>query len=354
MRRRLSGFTLVELLVVIAIIGVLVALLLPAVQAAREAARRTQCQSNIRQWGLALQTYHDQHNRFPAGGENGWTDEEFIAQVPSFAYPNNFGALNQGTWVLRVLPNIELQTIHSEYEAFADGLTFPQSGNPVTNYAGFKGSDFPRLPVGRCPSDDFEPDQPHFNYSGVMGSHCASPLGCSFAPHGSSGTPNCFRPDLGIHETAWWAPGAPDVEYPLYGMFARVGFVEVNMKHVTDGTSNTLLVAEKLPGLEGHSRSVAPVVGWWAGLNGGVSHITTIIPINFPGEDLDGGSCASSPETHPWNFNISQGVRSNHPGGAHAVMVDASVHFFSDSIDQDTLLLLGNKADGYAIQGDVF
>ena len=109
-RQRPHGFTLVELLVVIAIIGILVALLLPAVQAAREASRRAQCGSNLKQWGVAMQTYHDIHRSLPIG----------MARTP------------RPTWVFSLLPQVEQASL---YEAYDQKLGFWQPPKIITNSA---------------------------------------------------------------------------------------------------------------------------------------------------------------------------------------------------------------------------
>ncbi len=100
--RRRSGFTLVELLVVIAIIGILIALLLPAVQAAREAARRSQCSNNLKQQALALQNYHDTQKCFPSGAINPWGGIN----------PGNGWLIN---WAIAILPYIEQAPLHAQY-----------------------------------------------------------------------------------------------------------------------------------------------------------------------------------------------------------------------------------------------
>jgi len=98
---RRSAFTLVELLVVIAIIGVLVALLLPAVQAARESARRAQCTNNLKQIALGVQSYHDSHNAFPLGSGN-----------ISWDYPPEY----KFDWLARILPYLEQENVSSNME----------------------------------------------------------------------------------------------------------------------------------------------------------------------------------------------------------------------------------------------
>ncbi len=125
-RQRPHGFTLVELLVVIAIIGILVALLLPAVQAAREASRRAQCGSNLKQWGVAMQTYHDIHRSLPIG----------MARTP------------RHTWVFSLLPQVEQASL---YEAYDQKLGFWQPPNIITNSA--DGLMNQQVPVYFCPSN---------------------------------------------------------------------------------------------------------------------------------------------------------------------------------------------------------
>jgi len=128
------GFTLVELLVVIAIIGILVALLLPAVQAAREAARRTQCTNNLKQLGLALHNYHDTYKSFPARGVFGAAN----TGPPMRAYHH--------TWIEAILPFIEQQPLYDSVNHNA-----PVWGQPIVGTA---------VPAILCPSDSTAPDSP--------------------------------------------------------------------------------------------------------------------------------------------------------------------------------------------------
>src|SRR5688572_11552964 len=143
--RRKLGFTLVELLVVIAIIGVLVALLLPAVQAAREAARRTQCSNNLKQYGLAIHNYHDTFKAIPPGGypDPGWA--VWAGQSPAIG------------WQVRVLPFAEQQPLWDNVEAFGNKVGFatpwyeapiPLNASPVTKRARQVQVDY-----AMCPSD---------------------------------------------------------------------------------------------------------------------------------------------------------------------------------------------------------
>src|SRR5688572_27028117 len=132
LRKTREGFTLVELLVVIAIIGVLVALLLPAVQSAREAARRMQCQNNLKQFGLALHNYHDANMAFPPSSV--WKQEAHIAELNS----SNLGP----NWIIMILPYMEQQSL---FDSFDFNFAIPAKENAVPRST--------RLAVTLCPSD---------------------------------------------------------------------------------------------------------------------------------------------------------------------------------------------------------
>ena len=339
------GFTLVELLVVIAIIAILIALLLPAVQAAREAARRTQCSNHLKQFALGMHNFHDVNGRFPAGGRNGWSRRE-----NQISYPQQHGwDANGGTWVLLLLPFVEQSVISDQI--VGDWDTSIGRG-PIDDWLSTLPNKMPPpLAIGRCPSDDFgSRNEAWFNYSGSMGPSCALG-GCGFEPH----EPFCELADF-YPRTEWdheIRECQPNVSHnwPLHGMFSRIGCAVVTIASVEDGTSNTIMLGEKLVAHEAHSRDVAPVIGWWAGVNGGTSHLSTIVPINYPTENVAGLSCNSDPQRHPWNFNISTGMKSNHPGGVNVALADGSIHFLSESIDHTMFQFLGHKSDGQPTEG---
>ncbi len=345
MRRR-TGFTLVELLVVIAIIGVLVALLLPAVQAAREAARRSQCQNNIKQLGLGLITFEQSKGYFPQGGEVGYTRDANGKFVEGGFADNPGGSgdfINvQASWLVSILPYIEQQAIYNEIppEGTFGRITLawiipkrPDQLPPIV-------SNF------RCPSDGWEPEYPHCNYTGCVGPLCLGGNGCGFVPIPCQNYDK-FWPASNIDAGWWGSPCTGGVQCEQHGMFSRWGIFRVKQRQVTDGTSNTIMVGEKRPAYEGHSAVVARAnsVGGWAGANSGYAHGNTMIPINYP-IDPDQPSCSPLPNRSIINYPSAMGFNSHHPGGAILVFVDGSVHFVQESIDDFTLNFLGHKSDG--------
>lgn len=198
---RRSGFTLIELLVVIAIIGVLVSLLLPAVQQAREAARRTQCENNLKQLGLALHNYHDMHRRFPAG----WLPSQH----------NGFG------WGAKILPQIEQQNLYNLID-WSDSIVGSATNRTQVATA--------VLPLFRCPSATGPKNQRNWSSWGTI-----YEIDNQAVAHyvGSFGTR--------------WFPDNASWTGPAEGIFYCDSSIE--MGDVTDGLSNTFMVGErKWPG----------------------------------------------------------------------------------------------------------
>jgi prepilin-type N-terminal cleavage/methylation domain-containing protein/prepilin-type processing-associated H-X9-DG protein len=345
------GFTLVELLVVIAIIGILVALLLPAVQAAREAARRAQCSNNVRQLNLGLLNHVDTRGYFPLGGEVGFTRDADGRYIEGGDPKNPDGAGGfanvQASWLVNILPYIEEQPM---YDSIPPDGTFGR----ITLAWELQRPDkmAPVVDMFRCPSDGWERDLPHCNYTGSMGPTCISSGGCNALLFDcqSSPVPNLWVPTHLDHgdPTNLCTVNGQKKPCPLHGMFSRWGFYRVELKEVQDGTSKTIMIGEKRPAYEGHSADVAraPSVGWWAGANSGYAHGNSIVPINYP-INPDQENCTPG-DRYRHNYNTSFGFSSHHPGGAHFGMVDGSVQFIQDSIDQLTLNLMAHKSDGYA------
>lgn len=308
------GFTLIELLVVIAIIAVLIALLLPAVQQAREAARRTQCKNNLKQFGLALANYHDTYGVFAPGGSGGC-----CSAAPNLGF------------IPRLLPYIDQAPLFNQLNMIsgdAPGQTLP-SGQVITSIT---------VPGFSCPSDGSSSNPlngiAQSNYDGSMGSQGNVSAGGDCNPYqGFALMPNPNNADTF---------NAGEVS----GMGNRDA-VSIGIKDVTDGTSNTIHMGEVLPSCNDHSS-----VGFWRQNGMSNFHSATIAPINdFTTCSWATGSLIRHPScTAQSKWNISFGFRSRHTGGAHFLFVDGSVRFLSQNIDhQSTYQRLGGRADGQVV-----
>ncbi len=305
--RSQSAFTLVELLVVIAIIGILVALLLPAIQSAREAARRTQCSNNLKQIGLALQNYHDTAQAFP------------MANVVRFSSGTPYG--DGWTWHARILPYLEQTALYEQVKHVM--------GTDIGTYTSTEQSLAGRdtvLTVFQCPS---HPRGAINTGSGKYGYQIST-------YNGVCGT-NTFNSDH-LDE-------ASDVGYKGNGMFFMNS--AVRMEDVTDGTTNTFLVAEvqddfedgtKLPGSDrkycfakdSDNNPPTDISEYLIGME-------PDDPINQNERDANGYT------------NDGEYAGSYHPGGAQFLLVDGSTRFISDSINMTTYQALATRRGEEAV-----
>jgi prepilin-type N-terminal cleavage/methylation domain-containing protein/prepilin-type processing-associated H-X9-DG protein len=332
-----SGFTLVELLVVIAIIGVLVALLLPAVQSAREAARRIQCANSVKQFSLGCHNFHDSKLYFPRGNnptgtwpEGGNTSWLFVA----------LGYVEQGPLYQKVVASGSLAN------AFSQGLL------PA------------KIAQVRCPSDGWEPNNLRLcNYIGSTGPTCnIPPAGCPapFQIHCNGGLspspiPTALSPPThpGYQPSHTWGDTA--VREDTRGIFARGG-PTIRIADITDGSSNTLMLGETLPQFCEFQRYNGATGAGWAGGNY-IAQGQTIQPMNWKIDKADApafASCLCDATTNPsgdkarciMNWAVTWGFKSNHPNGANFALADGSVKFITDSIDMRNYQYLGCRDDG--------
>ncbi len=318
-RRKQHGFTLVELLVVIAIVGILIALLLPAVQLARESARRTTCSNNLRQIGLALHAFHSTHGTLPAGAHY---------------YQKGDEPIRQGNVLMRILPMLDEQ---ATYDAFdfsqnvTDGQTFA-NGTPIGQL---------RIDTYVCPSDGNDTlVEGHKSGFNAASNYAGSSGPISVAQHHLGWYP-CDKVDL-WNELAM-APGPFGAGTDFPGLFRRNGDGQgpfrVRFEQIMDGRSNTLMFGEVRP------QCSTPLRHGWAWTNNGQGFIGTVPPINFDSchddaED-DNNGCHN-----PDNWSSAFGFKSSHPGGTVFIMADASAHFVQEDIDRELYQHLGHKADG--------
>ncbi|MGI6415225.1 MAG: DUF1559 domain-containing protein [Thermoguttaceae bacterium] len=299
--RKLRGFTLVELLVVIAIIGILIALLLPAVQAAREAARRSQCTNNLRQIGIALHNYHDVHLTFPPG---------YTCRVDPGAYTATY--IGDGfTWTPLLFPYVEQTALHNkiDWNSNMASANVPHVDVMQVCLQGF-----------RCPSDGADPltawaDRVRHNYAANAG---IGPIKKELPP---SHQPGLFFQVCG----AWKA---------------------MKMADIRDGTSNTIGISEVIA-----IRHLNDWRGVWS-YPEGCFYQHDYTPNTYIPDELRSSFCPPDSATHAFAPCIAtyandaarawrSSARSHHPGGVNVVLMDASVRFASDTINADTWRALG-------------
>jgi len=300
---RHEAFTLVELLVVIAIIGILIALLLPAVQAAREAARRSQCTNNLKQIGLALHMHHDQKRHFPPG--HFWNPQ----------WPNSADYGTEACWIAYILPFIEQKALYDQIDwnyGFGSAASPPNYRNlTVTRQV---------LPAFVCPSNRMVRGM---TFNGLeayaRGSYVANN---GIGPMRESNLANLpvVRP----------VPGTTAMSPYTAGVFYLNS--NMNMASITDGTTNTVLASEIRLAAGNDFRGVMHYP------EGPLYH-HNYTPNSLVPDDIRSSFCVTEPEAPcrgafaGWNPRaLTMTARSYHPGGVNAVLGDGSVRFVSETI----------------------
>ncbi len=338
------AFTLVELLVVIAIIGILIALLLPAVQAAREAARRMQCTNNLKQLGLAMHNYHDINNMFPRG-LSGSSDTSETA---------TWKARGGHNWRIKLLPFVEQGAVYSQLNfdaSFSSWSISATSPNAVLRnfvFNGYHCPSNPRAPLDNmegmtCGYDNMQNTAPcqMINYVGIAGAY----------------------PD---------PAGRDDVYFNLgFGILANTGVMLMNEQSsvatILDGTSNTLMFSEQSGSTTYGEKEVFP----WSSLRGGwhAGEFANACPDTFnvtvtkfreaqaAGHYYNHWTCGITTVRYAINirnapYNAVHSTQhntmliSNHSGGVNGAMADGSVRFLTDNMDFELLKIICSSNDG--------
>ncbi len=327
MNRR--GFTLIELLVVIAIIAVLIALLLPAVQAAREAARRSQCVNNLKQLGLAMHNYHDSLGTFPIGAMG----------VRSLAaggkYPSGTAVGNaRRTWAFMLLPYIEQGTI-------GNSINFSLSVNTNQNTT----ASIALIAVYLCPSDP--------NYGSIEMSPARRQGSYNVNWGNTTWQQNLittYNPTVGIYPPGVTQSvpfmGAPFSQDKSFGI-----------PSITDGTSNTLLMAEVKIG--------ADIPNGTQDHRGDIYNddydcamFMTFTPPNTTFPDMISGDCnypyQQNPPCTSGKLPYFNAARGYHPGGVNALMGDGHVQFFKNTIAYTIWRSLGSSQGGEVLDSSSY
>ncbi len=331
-RTAIVGFTLVELLVVIAIIGVLVALLLPAVQAAREAARRTHCTNNLKQLGLASQLHVDTNGFFPSGGWGDW----WIGSPDLGA-----GESQPGGWPYQLLAYMEQNARRNAGSGQGDALSKSAAKEMIET----------AIPGFYCPSRRAALAYPYFHGAGFVNSDRPEAVGRSGYAANMGDVEN-FRNDPGptrmerYSRHNWKHSGLRTEE--RFGLHTGIVFQrsEIGMRQITDGTSNTYLFGEKNCMPE-HYETGKIGNDDQSMYNG---HDQDNLRSTFVKDD--GTGWLPMPDTPGKEFTYSFG--GPHPGVWNTVFCDGSVHNITFSIDPFIHRRLGNREDGQVVDVNAF
>jgi len=353
MLSRNKGFTLVELLVVIAIIGILVALLLPAVQSAREAARRTQCKNNLKNIGLAILNHTDTRGVFPTGGVTWGVLIEDYLENGKLVSTEKMGL----GWGFQILPYMEQDALHDVISSEVMRNTeVPLYNCPsrrsatriahgdvtvvVTDYASVQ-------PCTKTDSNQTDPVDVATDYPGWSSWGDVYPCACTGGGAGSIPTGDVGPPpqyngvyDGVIVRSAFFPTGKNPFTQKLDGKFVNAP-KPIKFARITDGTSKTMMIAEKYVRTDLYTGGCSSDdAGWTDGWDPDVMRSTGVPPLQDGGFDqLTDRESPAPMGTAWWEFHFGAA----HPGGINAAYADGSVRSISYDVDLDVFNALGTR-----------
>ena len=332
------GFTLVELLVVIAIIGILIAMLLPAVQAAREAARRMQCLNNLKQIGLGVLNYEQTNSRFPRG---------------SVMDANTFGissSSHHGSFLVHLLPYIEQQGLF-------DCCNFSKNTSRYSHTGGITASNYRDgrihsiwISAYQCPtssSKEYLGGNPLYHGTSASTANLENATADYAACIGNQAFYDGCHPNGNMFGTGAAIHSDTEDGSQISGVFGHMNWA-ARINEITDGMSQTIMIGEVRPECSWH------FMDGWMHINAN-SWAATTAPINYPtcpGEPgYASGTCENpGAEGGVAAWSSAQAFKSKHPGGANFVFCDGSTHFLTDMIDYELYQRMGDRRDGSAIE----
>ena len=314
------AFTLIELLVVIAIIGILIALLLPAVQNAREAARRSQCKNNLKQIGIALHNYFDTHKVLPPGaiwrdGSTGAARLTPTSNTPGLTATDTLEAAASAFTM--ILPELDQIPLFKKYDPSQSMASFAPSANATV-----RGTS---LPVFLCPSD-----------SGASAANLCSRMNGGWArtSYGvnSGATPGFNMAGAPSFNIAFWAASLTE-----RGMMGYGGAVRLESGEVKDGLSTTILVWEAKAGVGAND----PRGCWASGRGINIANCLNVGDCFGINRNTNSGAddfyeCTDTPAEKMGCSSLSDGQigpKSDHTGGVHALLGDGQVRFLNQSLE---------------------